>query len=283
MAKKKQSFIPTKAHTKNLRQTTDIGKEMRDVKKVKANTLKVNSELKTLIPPLTDEERQLLEKSILKEGIRESVIIWNDYVIDGHNRQEIAGKHGLLIPIQEKEFDSIEDVKDWMINNQLGKRNLSKEQKSYLRGLQYKSEKKSKSDNLKPPKAQNGPLAETTAERIAKQHNVSKNTIKRDEQFSNAIDKISNLELRQKILSGKSSITKGEVQILGKSSIDKVNVKTEGALKKKIEAIKKEDSASKAKNIKKTVSKAQKGTIKIPSTLMAKVEEKLKDKQSKIN
>ena len=59
---------------------------------------------------------------------------------------------------------------------------MTKETQSYLRGLQYKREKKKHGGDRKSEEssAQNEPLKKT-AEKIAKQHNVSRETIKRDE------------------------------------------------------------------------------------------------------
>ena len=103
-------------------------------------------ELKAYIPPLTKEEFLLLEQNIVTEGCREALILWqkNDefVLIDGHNRYEICQKHQISYKTMVKNFAAMEDVKMWMLNNQLGKRNITEEVKSYLRGLQYKSEKK---------------------------------------------------------------------------------------------------------------------------------------------
>lgn len=87
--------------------------------------LKINPELKSLIPPLTSDEYSQLEQNILSEGIRENIIVWQDTIIDGHNRYEIAQKHGLEFETIEKDFESIEDVKIWMYDNAFGQRNLS--------------------------------------------------------------------------------------------------------------------------------------------------------------
>ena len=94
--------------------------------------LKIKQEFKNLIPPLTKEEFTQLENNCLDEGIREPIIIWNDFIIDGHNRYEIATRWGLEYKTTEKHFDSEEVVKEWMILNQFGRRNLSNYQRSVL-------------------------------------------------------------------------------------------------------------------------------------------------------
>jgi hypothetical protein len=117
-------------------------------------------ELRDLIPPLQEEEINQLEKNILAEGCREALLIWQTttnvvepastetsalYVlVDGHNRYGICLKHKLNFKIHLISFNSLKEVRDYMIDNQLGRRNLIPEQASYLRGLRYNTEKQAK-------------------------------------------------------------------------------------------------------------------------------------------
>lgn len=92
--------------------------------------LEIKEEFKKLIPPLTSEEFKQLEQNCLAEGIREAILTWNGFIIDGHNRYEIATKWNLDYQTKSKHFESEIDVKIWMANNQLGRRNLS----DYVKG-----------------------------------------------------------------------------------------------------------------------------------------------------
>ena len=103
--------------------------------------LKVNDELKELIPKLQEDEYKLLEESILEEGCRDSLIIWDNTIIDGHNRYEICSKYNIAFATTEMEFESIEQVKEWMINNQLARRNLTDSWRKYFIGKRYEEEK----------------------------------------------------------------------------------------------------------------------------------------------
>lgn len=87
--------------------------------------MKINKELRGLIPPLTDDERKLLEESILTNGCRDAIIVWDGTIIDGHNRFDICKQNDISFDILDMEFDSIEDVKVWMIDNQKARRNLT--------------------------------------------------------------------------------------------------------------------------------------------------------------
>ncbi len=203
--------------------------------------MNIDQEFKGLIPSLTAEEYRQLEQNIIKEGCRDALITWEGILIDGHNRHEICTVNNIPFNVLKKEFDNRDSVIDWIINNQLGRRNLSKETQSYLRGLQYSREKKKKEDNLKQnaseePKGQNVPSI-TTAEKLAKQHNVNEKTIKRDEQYAKAVDVIvknTTPEIKQMILNREIEITKKETEQLSKLEPQKQKQIIEKAIEKNV-------------------------------------------------
>jgi hypothetical protein len=85
----------------------------------------IDPEFKGLIPPLSADERQQLEHNIITEGeCREAIILWGKTIIDGHNRYEICTRHGIEFGILEMEFESRDAAKIWILNEQLGRRNL---------------------------------------------------------------------------------------------------------------------------------------------------------------
>ena len=94
--------------------------------------IKIKEEFKSLIPPLTTEEFKQLEDNCLAEGIREKILTWNGFIIDGHNRFEISERWNLDFETESKHFENEEAVKEWMILNQFGRRNLSNYQRSVL-------------------------------------------------------------------------------------------------------------------------------------------------------
>ena len=93
----------------------------------------VNPDLKAYIDPLTPDEHEALERSILSEGCRDALVLWNDVLIDGHNRYGICQKHGLPFQtVQNPHFQSMEDVHLWMIDQHLGRRSVSDFQRGVL-------------------------------------------------------------------------------------------------------------------------------------------------------
>tara|TARA_R110002126_G_scaffold72370_1_gene180955 strand:- start:523 stop:1797 length:1275 start_codon:yes stop_codon:yes gene_type:complete len=142
--------------------------------------MKIKEEFKNLIPALSVEEFKQLEENCLAEGIRDAIITWHGYIIDGHNRYEIATRHELQYESIEKRFDSEDDVKEWMIHNQFGRRNLSNYQRSVL-ALELESvfsarakEKQKEAGELKQISAE-APIE--TRKELAKVANVSHDTI----------------------------------------------------------------------------------------------------------
>ena len=93
----------------------------------------VNEELKAYIDPLTPDEYEALERSLLAEGCRDALVLWGDVLVDGHNRYGICKKHGLPFQtVQNQRFTSMEDVHLWMIDQHLGRRSVSDFQRGVL-------------------------------------------------------------------------------------------------------------------------------------------------------
>jgi N6-adenosine-specific RNA methylase IME4 len=167
--------------------------------------LKIKEEFKKLIPPLSKEEFAQLETNCLDEGIREAIVTWNGFIIDGHNRHEIAQRWGLEFKTEPKHFESESDVKVWMINNQFGRRNLSNYQRSVL-ALELESVFK---DKAKEKQKQAGEVKQISAEapietrkELAKIANVSHDTIAKVKK----IEATATPEVKEKLSTGELSI-----------------------------------------------------------------------------
>jgi len=151
----------------------------------------VDAEFKALIPPLSTEEYDQLEANILAEGCRDALVVWNSLLLDGHNRFAICQKHDLPFATTALEFADRQSAFNWIINNQLGRRNLHPDQASYLRGKRYNAEKLSFSEAGAKRTAsldQNDLGSESTADRLATEYKVSPATITRDGNYAAAVD-----------------------------------------------------------------------------------------------
>jgi hypothetical protein len=208
-------------------------------------SITVLKELKEFIIPLTEEEFGTLESNILAEGCREPLSVWqrNDQLIlvDGHNRYKICKKHDVPFKLKKLAFDDIQEVKVWMVDNQMGRRNLTPDQLSYYRGLRYLNLRKKKGgyDNVKAK----GQADASTSEFLAGKFNVSESTVKRDAKFAEGLDIINrtNPGLKLKILTGEAKVKKGDVQILGNArNPEKISIRNEGDLHNKAKIIREE-------------------------------------------
>jgi hypothetical protein len=96
-------------------------------------TIHINDELRTYIDPLSADELEALERSLLAEGCRDALVLWGDVLVDGHNRYALCTKHGIPFKtIQNPRFKAMDDVRLWMIENHLGRRSVSDFQRGVL-------------------------------------------------------------------------------------------------------------------------------------------------------
>ncbi|MDV3002902.1 MAG: hypothetical protein N5P05_004557 (plasmid) [Chroococcopsis gigantea SAG 12.99] len=153
----------------------------------------IDPEFQSLIPPLTPLERQGLELSIVSSGCREPLIIWaeENILIDGHNRYAICVEQGIQYQVRAISLPDQGAVIDWIIANQLSRRNLSPFYMSYFRGKLYNREKSQgqRSDLTSGHSDQKLRVCETTtARKLAALHGVSEKTIRREGEYADAID-----------------------------------------------------------------------------------------------
>lgn len=85
----------------------------------------IDKEFAELIPPLTNDEYKGLEASILAEGCRDALVVWNDTLIDGHNRYKICEAHGVSFQTVQRDFANRDEALLWIMKNQLSRRNLN--------------------------------------------------------------------------------------------------------------------------------------------------------------
>ena len=158
--------------------------------------LKIDPEFQSQIPPLTNDEFKQLEENILKEGkLISPLIVWNNTLVDGHNRYAILQKHPeIYFSTMPLPFESREEVLAWICKNQLGRRNLIPEQKYYLMGKQYEAEKAAHGGDRKSSDAKSSSLKANlidnskTCDRIAEENGVSKDTVIRSSKYMKGVE-----------------------------------------------------------------------------------------------
>jgi hypothetical protein len=101
--------------------------------------LHIDEEFRSLIPPLATEEQAGLEENLLRDGCLDPLVVWQEQqiLLDGHHRKEICDRYGIAYTVREISLPDREAAADWIDAHQLGRRNLTPEQMSLLRGRRY--------------------------------------------------------------------------------------------------------------------------------------------------
>ena len=196
----------------------------------------IDKEFQSLIPPLTKEEYDGLKQSILEEGCRDALVLWNNTLVDGHNRYEICKANDVPFETVQKKFATRDDVKLWMIGNQLSRRNINNYARTTLECLSDEIQQKQVEANKKQSEAgkqygrgmQNkialGEITQSykpvidTKKEIAKRANVGEQTASRVMTINKKIDAaIANNstiagqkpeELKRQLMSGDTTVNK---------------------------------------------------------------------------
>lgn len=190
--------------------------------------LRIDPEFASKIPSLREEERKQLEENILADGVViNPLIVWKGIIVDGHNRFEILKEHPEIeYTVLEKEFAGREEAIVWICKNQLGRRNLTPEQRRYLVGKQYEAEKRAHGGSRKmegdQPSCHGDNLVSQpkTCERIAQENGVNWRSVIRSEKFAQNVDAAEAAVpgTREKILSGKVKPTAAELASVSRAA-----------------------------------------------------------------
>ncbi len=217
--------------------------------------LVIDKEFKELLPVLTPEEYEQLEQSILKYGLLDPIKIWvnpadgKSYIIDGHNRYTILKNNHIGWDYWKdfkymNELQTRDDVKRWMLEQQLGRRNLSIDEKyEIVQKFKEVFKQRAKDNQSAGGKGLvNLPKVNTRAE-MAKATGVSEKTYDK-------LDKVmqsDNTELKQKIHNKEMSIDKAYRILKSNDKKDTTPAKSPmqkiEEVDKRIEYIEKEKSA----------------------------------------
>ena len=197
--------------------------EFKKNKYYKEMDIVVDPEFEALIPPLTEEEYEQLKENILRDEIvRDPICVWGDwkthiyYVIDGHHRWKIVQENpNVRFSIEEENFEDREQAQQWMINNQLGRRNLTPFQRTELalklKPLLTKQAKERMLSGKADPtqKSAGGEVRQ----QIADAANVSRDTVSKVEKILYKAPEETKKDLRE----GKVSINKAYQSIANES------------------------------------------------------------------
>ena len=190
--------------------------------------LVTDPEFESYIPPISQDELEQLEENILyMHQVIDPIVVWNrNIIVDGHNRYRIAQRHpGIDYNITVLDVDTREEVLDWICRMQLGRRNLTPEQKRFLIGRKYENEKHSHGGDRRSvavrSSGQNDLLksSETVRSRVAREFGVSDSYVKRAAQYADGLDMMEEVipGIRNEVLTGARKIPEKEIEAIAKA------------------------------------------------------------------
>lgn len=195
--------------------------------------LRIDSEFESVIPPLTQQEFNQLRENILEDKeVFHPIIVWDNTIVDGHNRYKILKEHpNLLFRIRKLDFVDRYEAIIWICKNQIGRRNLSDAQLTILIGHRLEAEKMRRGGDRKSSKVKSKPQNEVlilgqnlTSQKNASEYGISKATVERAGEFVRALDIAREFDpnIERDIMAGEINPPKKDVIHIGKAPKEEV-------------------------------------------------------------
>ena len=203
--------------------------------------LTVDSEFKDLIRPLMKDAYKRLETDVRKNGCKKPLVIWNQIILDGHNRYQICMRWGLPFDVERLEVSTREEAIAWICSKQLKRKDLTEETRRYLIGKLFEAEivvirkqnedaweearsKKLPEDsayetfNASAPPRRKPPVVIPVSERIGSTYHIAPKTVEKYGTYSKAMDILAKRDqsIFNKLLSGRYKLSYGSIVALSK-------------------------------------------------------------------
>lgn len=203
-------------------------------------TLRVDPEFERLITPLTPDEFSFLRDNILSAGeVYEAIVVLADgTIIDGHHRWKIIQENpDIRWHTRVMEFPDRYAIIEWMCKNQLGRRNLSEEQRKYTIGKMYEARKNAQggtgANQHTVVKEQTGQIDHSatrrqqrdgTAGEIGKDYGITSRSVRRAEKFAKGVDALRDVspDAAEKVLAGNAGVSKSQIAKLALKPQDEI-------------------------------------------------------------
>jgi hypothetical protein len=180
----------------------------------------IDAELAALLTPHTPEELAVLARSLQEEGCRDALAVWQGtgVLLDGHARHRLCTEHGVPFEVVEIDLADHEAAVRWVLELQLGRRNLRPIAASYFRGHLYLSlRKKVGRPSVNQKSGRDVPIS--TDEQVAARYAVDPRTIRRDASFAKNLDQLAGdmgEAFRSSVLSGEARLTRKDINALAR-------------------------------------------------------------------
>lgn len=154
--------------------------------KAARSCLKIDEQFRSQLFTLSAVELAQLEQSIIADGCREPLVVWNGVILDGHNRFDICTRNDIAFDTIEISLTDRDAAIDWIDRNQIGRRNLMPDEFAIISGRIYNRRKRQGARNdITSPQIDE---KLTTSELVALELGTSKATIERNGQRAEVFD-----------------------------------------------------------------------------------------------
>ena len=189
----------------------------------KESDITILPELEQYIRKQKEDELEQFKESIQTEGIRDALVVANldgqNILIDGHHRFRVGSEVGIKdFPCKKVELGNLEEIKVWMLKNQLGRRNLTDAERIdialKLTGFLSEKAKENQESGVGLNLAK-GEKSINTNQEVANLANVSRANVTKFNKIKN--DDPNKL---QEVLSGEKTIHKAYTELNKPAEID---------------------------------------------------------------
>lgn len=177
---------------------------------------KIDPEFRRLSVPLSPEEENRLENSLLREGCREPIAVWHGCILDGHKRYEICNYEEMEYETVEMDFATKDEALLWVCKKHLTAAKPNSTVFRYLLGKRYVFEREMYKKN--PEKIHINYVKKVdrvgaVCGTLAEETNMNPGTVQKYGILALQLDQIAekDMALFDAILAEKISITYGKV------------------------------------------------------------------------
>ncbi len=165
--------------------------------------MQIDQELLNLTIPLTQDDQDALEQSLLRDGCRKPIITWRGMILDGHKRHQFCSYEEIEYEMQEMEFPTREEAIIWVCSQRIVGLQKHSAMFRYLVGKWYISKKQVNKKLRKIygtpelPKTNSREIRNSpwdTSLRMAEELGVHRSTVEGCGEYAKAMDMIAEKE-----------------------------------------------------------------------------------------
>ena len=176
--------------------------------------LKTHKVIAGLIQPISPKEYEDLELNLIEYGCREPIIVWNNYILDGHKRYTICTNYNIPFTILVAHLAVLAEAVSFVCETQLKRKDLKYGRYKYLVGKWASAQKELGKREAKLSLQTDKLITIQSASHrrtmeIARNQHLALGTVNKYRSFQEAADKIAAHapELGRRIISGSIRIS----------------------------------------------------------------------------